>query len=147
MSVPESPIIIDAPNDEVVPDPSADTLQVRKPDASSTLLPLPVKGNEPVKAPGWTRRLGLGALTVLAIAAVFGVERFILNKNGGRSGPEGAPHPDHVAAPSSQPTPGPPASPPPVEIHIAYGTEKQKWLEPATAEFAKTPAGAETQSV
>ncbi len=29
----------------------------------------------------------------------------------------------------------------PVEINIAYGTEKQKWLEEATLEFAKTPAG------
>ena len=29
----------------------------------------------------------------------------------------------------------------PVEIHIAYGTEKQKWLEEATAEFQKTPEG------
>jgi hypothetical protein len=28
-----------------------------------------------------------------------------------------------------------------VEIHIAYGTEKQRWLEAATEEFRKTPAG------
>src|SRR5215475_5258074 len=30
---------------------------------------------------------------------------------------------------------------PPVEIGIAYGTEKQRWLEWAVAEFAKTPDG------
>ena len=36
--------------------------------------------------------------------------------------------------------PGPVAAVP-VEIHVAYGTEKKKWLEEATAEFEKTPAG------
>jgi ABC-type glycerol-3-phosphate transport system substrate-binding protein len=30
---------------------------------------------------------------------------------------------------------------PPVEIGVAYGTEKQRWLEWAAAEFAKTPEG------
>ena len=136
-----APIIIDAPTEEVIPDPSADTLQVRKPDASSTLVPLPVKGDEPVKNRVWTRRIGLGALTLLAIAAVFGVGRLLVNKNGSGSNPEGVSHLDHAAGPVSQIPALSPANPPPVEIHIAYGTEKQKWLEPATAEFAKTPAG------
>ncbi len=31
-----------------------------------------------------------------------------------------------------------------VEIHIAYGTEKQRWLEEATVEFQKTPEGQRT---
>src|SRR5262249_38182699 len=30
---------------------------------------------------------------------------------------------------------------PPVEIGVAYGTEKQRWLEWAVSEFAKTPEG------
>src|SRR5271166_3106605 len=35
-----SPIVIDAPDDEIDPDPSAVTLQVQKPGSSSTLLPM-----------------------------------------------------------------------------------------------------------
>src|SRR5208283_1229764 len=35
-----SPIVIDAPGDEIVPDSSAVTLQVKKPGGSSTLVPL-----------------------------------------------------------------------------------------------------------
>ncbi len=34
------------------------------------------------------------------------------------------------------------APPAPVEINIAYGTEKAKWLQAALREFEKTPAGA-----
>jgi hypothetical protein len=34
---------------------------------------------------------------------------------------------------------------PPVVINIAYGTEKKKWMEPAVAEFHKSPEGAAIQ--
>src|SRR5262245_714625 len=52
----------------------------------------------------------------------------------------------------SMPASGPSGAPPPpppsgqrVEIGIAYGTEKKRWLESAVAAFAKTSEGANIQ--
>ncbi len=136
-----SPIVIDAPDDEIDPDPSAVTLQVQNPDSSSTLVPVQARQDEPFNNRGWTRRIALGGLAVLAIAGVVGLGRSWLNHSGSRSSSGAAPRSDPAAAtPSQTPLLGA-ADRDAVEIHIAYGTEKQKWLEEATAEFAKTPAG------
>jgi len=47
-----------------------------------------------------------------------------------------------AAHPHGQPSPvAAPVNPDPIEINIAYGTEKQRWLEEATDEFRKTSEG------
>src|SRR5208283_3804243 len=65
-----SPIVIDAPEDETDPDPSAVTLQVQEPDGSSTLLPLQAPQEEQIRNRGWTRRIALVGLALLAITGV-----------------------------------------------------------------------------
>jgi len=136
-----SPIVIDAPDDEIDPDPSAVTLQVQRPDGSSTLVPLQPRKDERIRNRGWTRRIALGALAVLAITGVFGLGRSLLSHSGSGSNSGGASRSDPAAGTLSQTAVLVAADPGTVEIHIAYGTEKQKWLEEATVEFAKTPAG------
>jgi eukaryotic-like serine/threonine-protein kinase len=136
-----SPIVIDAPDDEIGPDPSAVTLQVQRPDGSSTLVPLQARKDERIRNRGWTRRIALGALAVLAITGVFGLGRSLLSHSGSGSNSGGAPRSDPAAGTLSQTPLLGAADPGTVGIHIAYGTEKQKWLEEATVEFAKTPAG------
>ncbi len=47
-----------------------------------------------------------------------------------------------IRDPGPDPVPGAGLAPPaPVEINIAYGTEKAKWLQAALREFEKTPSG------
>src|SRR5262249_41342635 len=46
-----------------------------------------------------------------------------------------------AAAAHAAAAPLPASVPPPVEINIAYGTEKEKWLKEALAAFEQTPAG------
>ena len=41
----------------------------------------------------------------------------------------------------AQPVIAPSTDPEPVEINVAFGTEKRQWLEEATAEFHKAAAG------
>jgi Ca-activated chloride channel family protein len=78
------------------------------------------------------------ALGLLALV-VAGIGRGLWNR------PPGVPpaRPEStVAAPADTDglSPAPP-QPDSVEINVAYGTEKQQWLEAATAAFEKTPAG------
>ncbi len=136
-----SPNVIEAPDEEHDPDPSAVTLQIQKPSGSSTLVPLQAGVDDRIRNRGWTRRIAIGALAVLAITGVIGLGRSLLSHSGTGSSSGRAPGSDAVAGALSQTPVLAPPDPATVEIHIAYGTEKQKWLEEATVEFAKTPAG------
>ena len=136
-----APIVIDAPGDEIEPDPSAVTLQVQKPGGSSTLVSLPAQVDEGIGNRRLTRRIALGALAVLAITGVLGLGRLLLSHSGSGSNSGGSSRHEPAAAAVSQSPVTAAPGPAFVEIHIAYGTEKQKWLEEATLDFAKTPAG------
>ncbi len=139
-----APIIIDAPDDEVEPDPSAATLQVAEARRRARrFVPLPVEVDEAGSGIAcWTRRIALGALAVLAIAGRVRPGSIAAQHDSARAQTPGdrpassQPRPRSASLPSCSP-----AGPPPSRFNIAYGTEKQKWLEEATAEFAKTPAG------
>ncbi len=134
-------IIIDAPDDKIPPDASAETLHVPKPDdGSSSLLQERATSSS---SRHWSRRAGLGVLILLALAGVFALGRFLLSRSGlgstsgGTSDGAGAGQAANALGQASIVA----GLSDPVEIHIAYGTEKQKWLEEATGEFAKTAAG------
>ncbi len=136
-----APIVINAPDDEVEPDASAVTLHVQKPAGSSTPLAAQALEDEKTSHRGWTRRIGLGVLAVVATAGLLGVGRFLLGHAGSSSDSGSMPRTAPIRDAVRQMPAVVPVGPSPVEIHIAYGTEKQKWLEEATAEFARTPAG------
>ena len=87
----------------------------------------------PPKPPGPRGDLkGRRALIAAGLVALAGAGLGLLSRGG--AGPAGDP-----------PRPPAPAVPvvvdAPVELNIAYGTEKRKWLEAAAEEFARTPAG------
>jgi hypothetical protein len=98
----------------------------------------------PVPGPGGDRPIrlrsgrrlagGLAFLGLLVITAVVGWGLW-----GRRSG-QGAPRPLAAAA-SAAPASRPAVATQPVEISIAFGTEKEKWLKEALAEFQQTPDG------
>ncbi len=92
----------------------------------------------------FTARVEFAVLGLVMAAALLGLALQLWPSSASKpSGKDGTiPDLAHAAGPVSQTPLIVPASPSPVEIHIVYGTEKQRWLEPATAEFAKTPAGA-----
>jgi hypothetical protein len=105
-------------------------------DASVPVLHPPgtVLGGGPPVAPRSGRRLarGLAGLALLAIAAVVGWALWA------RRTVEPAPGPgaDPAAA-----APKPAVAPQSVDINIAFGTEKEKWLKEALAAFEQTPEG------
>ncbi len=134
------PVVIDAPDEEIQPDPSAATVHVTAGDASSTLLPLPSMAEKQARPAVWTRRLALTALAVLSLAGAVLLGRSLMSRSGrSDSGQDLA----HVTQPGGDAQAALPGSAPlsPVEIHIAYGTEKEKWLKEAMAEFLRTAAG------
>src|SRR5262249_41103640 len=96
-----------------------------------------MNGNPQSEGPKLT---SAGKLVIAAVvaASLYGAYFFLYEKPA-RESPR-----TPAAGPSS-----PPSEPPPagrrVEIGIAYGTEKKRWLEAAVAAFAKTPEGASIQ--
>jgi eukaryotic-like serine/threonine-protein kinase len=133
---PEHAYVVDAPDDEAEPDPSAVTAPVARPAVAAvtgTTAP-------PVRKPGRGLRaaalLACGGLAlVLILGAVFFRDRSgRVRLDRGDSGAIGP-----VAREVGQTTPTPQDGR--VEINIAYGTEKQQWFEAAAAEFQKSDAG------
>ena len=78
--------------------------------------------------PGRRAWIGLGLVGLAAMGAGMLAWPFL---EGGRS-PEG---------PSRDPAKAPTVDAPTVELNIAYGTEKRKWLEAAAGAFRQTPDG------
>jgi serine/threonine-protein kinase len=120
-------------------DPSVPTLYgaESKPgaSASSASLQPPQTGNFPAPGPAsppplfTRRRLAAGVVGLLVALGAFALWRGTSGHSSGEPGPAG--NGSGAATPL-------PAEPSPVEIHIAYGTEKQKWLVAAADEFHKT---------
>jgi serine/threonine-protein kinase len=133
---PPGAIVLDPPDDEPEPDPSAVTVLVAKPEAPPSTRP-------PSSATGKLKWIaGLGGLLALLLGGLVVLLAITLGR-GPRDGPARA-HPTAPGTGSAPSAPQTAAGAPelgPVEINVAYGTEKQRWLEAATAEFLKTPAG------
>ncbi len=138
-----APIVVHGPDDEPDPDPSAVTALVKSPGNGQMAR----SGMTPSEKPARTRRVPLwlaaSVLGLLVIAGALGLARALRNSSNPRSADVRAALPtrgdnskivDEAREVSNLVSN-------PVEIHIAYGTEKQKWLEEATAEFQKTPEG------
>jgi serine/threonine-protein kinase len=129
----------DAQDGGLVPDPTAATLQIPNPESSS-ILPLHDGAIGPFGIFGRTRQFALGALALMCVTLLAILAPYLLrhsgsgSKSGDLSG-QGRPGTASQALVAGTGDPGA------VEIHIAYGTEKQKWLEEAALAFAKTPAG------
>jgi Ca-activated chloride channel family protein len=136
-----APIVVHGPDDEADPDPSAATALVESPAARSGMAGSRTssagRGGRP---PLW---LAAGLLGLLVIAGAVGLARSLRNVSGpgsaaGRAAPPGGEDPSRIGGGAAD---GPSLAAKPVEIHIAYGTEKQRWLEEATAAFRQTPEG------
>jgi serine/threonine-protein kinase len=145
MATAVSPVVIDAPDTEQDTDPSAVTVQVQRPADRSTSVSI-------TAPPRGLARLGRrylrSASAILGLLAI--VAMVCLAWGWGSRGPSALGSPREPGAMALAPgtseivrtVAAPPNSEPaPVVIHIAYGTEKQKWLEQATAEFQNTSAG------
>ncbi len=139
--------IISGPDDEPDVDSSAATVLAQLPatDANATSgLTRTLKSSKARKLAPW---LAAGLLGLMVIGAGYGLARALRNPSGsGVSGGGAAAvttagdHTNSENRASAIATPAENA----VELHIAYGTEKQRWLEEATAEFQKTPEGRRT---
>jgi hypothetical protein len=131
-------IILSGPDDE----PEADS-------SAATALAQPLASVPAIQA---SARKRLGRKRAFAVGSIVGVGLLVLlSATLGRGLWKGLP-PEAPVASVRDPAPLPASklqdSPAPVlvqpgsvEINIAYGTEKQQWLEAATAEFQKTTAG------
>jgi Ca-activated chloride channel family protein len=127
--------VVDAPDDEPEPDPSAATAPIERP-AIAAGVPQP-----PGRQPG--RRLGAVALLACGgLAAVLAFGAMMLRDRSGRGptdrGDAGAIGPATSATGKAT---VPETSEQRVAINIAYGTEKQQWFEAAAAEFQRSEAG------
>jgi Ca-activated chloride channel family protein len=135
-------VVIDPPDGECDADTSAATVAVARPQNGFAHAPAtPSTTNHQPARVG--NRLLMGIVGLVAAAAAVSLARLAWNPSSARP-PEGGGAVPSVVVDSRSPqlTKEPLVSPvSPVEIHIAYGTEKQKWLDEATAEFEKTPAG------
>jgi len=92
---------------------------------------------EPTKQSAFAK-LPLAIKIVLALLAVNVIYGAVLLFRSGKSTTPSSP----VATPSAPVTVTPKGDTSVIEIGIAYGTEKQRWLQWCTAEFAKTPESA-----
>ena len=138
-----APIVVHGPDDEPDPDPSAVTALVKSPGNGQMARSEMTPSEKPARTRGLPLWLAASVLGLLVIAGALGLARALRNSSN--------PRPADVRA--ALPTLGDNSKivdearevsnlvSNPVEIHIAYGTEKQKWLEEATAEFQKTPEG------
>jgi serine/threonine-protein kinase len=140
-----APVVIDAPEGEREVDSSAATVtvNVERPSSGSGTMPLTASGAGKTSISKRRLLLSLCGIGLLAISAVLGYALWQRGDPGA-----GGPHePGARAAFSGQRADVTAAALAPVsgeatvEIHIAFGTEKQKWLEQATAEFQQTEAG------
>jgi serine/threonine-protein kinase len=138
-----APIVVHGPEDEPAPDPSAVTALVERAGDGRTARSEMTRSEKSTRGSRLPLWLAAGVLGLLVIAGAVGLARALRNSSNRGSTDVRTALPsrgdnskivDEAREASS-------LKANPVEIHIAYGTEKQKWLEEATAEFQKTPEG------
>ena len=139
-----APVIIDAPEGDDELNTSAVTVHAECPSERSTTVSIAAltRRSHVGKRPRLLTSLALGLVAIIAVLCLtWGLRRS--SAPGSPREPVAAPRVPGISdqesvIPALAPAGSEPAS---VEIHIAYGTEKQKWLEQATAEFQKTTFG------
>jgi serine/threonine-protein kinase len=124
-------VVVCGPDNEPEPDPTAATVVVER------VRPRPIrrKLSRTALLASWGGFLTLGLLA-LGVAQL-GRDRW--HRPGGAPPRESAEQ--SVPQPAALERTVEPSGTGNVEINVAYGTEKQQWLEAATAEFEKTSAG------
>jgi eukaryotic-like serine/threonine-protein kinase len=126
-----SSVVVSGPDEETEPDSSAATVLVK----GVATEPARHARKPPGRRTMW---VGLASLGVLALVGAE-IARELSRRP--PTAPTDPPGPQAAIAAGAAGLPAAPLSNDAVEINVAYGTEKQQWLEAATAEFAKTPAG------
>ena len=135
-----NPIVVESPDDEAEPDPAAATVVVeRVTTGKGARLSPPKKSPKNVWAIAAAAVFGIGlfALLLTAIGRAHRSRPPVAGDSGLKVVQPG--QADSAARLSLKPPPPPEADD--VEINLAYGTEKQKWLEEATSEFQRLPSG------
>jgi serine/threonine-protein kinase len=136
------PVVIDMSDEDDPVDATAATVQVERPGRHSQLLSSVANTRALPRVPhrSW---LIAGALSLVTIAGALALARTFRSTIARDTAVR-----DQAAVPlvdgsSGQPgaKPAPPTEAAPLELNIAFGTEKQRWLEQVTAEFQKTPDG------
>jgi len=120
--------VLYSPDEDGLPDPSAVTAAAPLPNPGSSTHPIP-----PAPATGaQTSHRRQFLLAAAGLAALMLVGTYLLFRGNG-------PKPTEV--PTAAVTPAVPLTTPepPVTLNIAYGTEKQAWLENALTEYRKLP--------
>jgi serine/threonine-protein kinase len=135
-SAPVSPIVIESLDDAPEPDPNAATMLARLPEAASA------KRQSLSSGPRWLKVAAIGGAAVAGLIAIIllAFDRAPWTRELGgsrREPPESAAVGAESAGRANALTPTTPADP--VEINLTFGTEKQQWLEEATAEFRNGP--------
>jgi len=131
---PSSAIVLDGPDDEIDPDPSAVTVVTARPEDA-------LGKRSSLRLTKWTfAAAGIGGLLAIGLLAlvVAGLGRGLWGRSPRVPPAKSVRGVASAALAAGQPSP---VEPDPIEINIAYGTEKQQWLEEATAEFRKTDEG------
>jgi serine/threonine-protein kinase len=138
-----APIVVHGPDDEPAPDPGAVTALVAAPGDSHGARTETTRFDGPRRRRKLLLWIAACGLFLVVIAGAVGLTRALLRTSEPSSTdvhPKAARLGDHSKiVDEARNLANLEANI--VEIHIAYGTEKQKWLEEATAEFEKTPEG------
>jgi serine/threonine protein kinase len=133
-------VILEGPDEEPALDPTAATAIVAHPAGLEA-------GGAGEPRPSYRRSIMIATVCVAALGLM------TLVMFAGRHGPSARPLADSAASATDHVTTAPttisesrsalvpPSDLEPVEINVAYGTEKRQWLEAATAEFHKSAAG------
>ena len=131
------PIVLSGPDDEPEADPSAATVIAPRPTTELTVAPLAHPAARTRRRLRW---VSLAALSLIGFTIAEAGRGLWL-----RSAPPGLAKPGPIVAAKPPTDTGEPALIPvetdTTEVNVAYGTEKQQWLEAATADFQKSPAG------
>jgi serine/threonine-protein kinase len=153
-----SVIVVAGPDDDIKADPRAATVIAAKPGACDQTAetsgqppgsaaikapddlgkPRELTAHKPLPRVGWIGWAAVGLLLLIGAMLSRGIWSEISRSASGQPGSQ-------TATPSAATIGGRPSIIPSeasrVEINVAYGTEKQLWLEAATAEFQKSTQG------
>jgi serine/threonine protein kinase len=126
--------------DEPEPDPSAATIIAERPMSFFASGPDKRRGSYKTMAMiGLTTLVVFSLLTLIMVIARRGASGLSAREQEGNA--RSAAAQAQISVQERQSLIPPSTDADPVEINVAFGTEKQHWLEEATAEFQKSPTG------
>jgi ABC-type glycerol-3-phosphate transport system substrate-binding protein len=138
--------VVSGPDDEPDIDPSAATVLAELPANGPSSTTALTRSRAPTQGRTTARWVATSLVVLLALAGAIGLLWAFRGPPRAQTpgGPIALVHQHDEAINTIVPSAAPALKETAVEIHIAYGTEKQRWLEEATAEFKKTPDGQRT---